>query len=42
VKSNPAPFDTERPRVEHLFGLYQAFTTLFHEKPQKKPRKSRI
>ena len=30
-----APFETERARVEHLFGLYQALTTLFPEKPKK-------
>lgn len=35
-----APFETERARVEHLFGLYQALTTLFPEK-KKKVRKSR-
>ena len=34
-----APFDTERARVEHLFARYQALTTLFPEKPQKKPRR---
>jgi hypothetical protein len=34
-----APFDTERARVEHLFGLYQALTTLFPEKAKKKARK---
>ena len=34
-----APFETERARVEHLFTLYQALTTLFPEKPKKKPRK---
>ena len=36
-----APFETERARVEHLFGLYQALTTLFPAKP-KKVRKSQI
>ncbi len=35
----PAPFDTERARVEHLFTLYQSLTTLFPAKPGKKPRK---
>jgi hypothetical protein len=35
----PAPFDTERARVEHLFALYQTLTTLFPSKPPKKPRK---
>ena len=35
----PAPFDTERARVEHLFTLYQSLTTLFPERPKKKPRK---
>jgi len=34
-----APFETERARVEHLFARYQALTTLFPAKPQKKPRK---
>ncbi|HRT05837.1 MAG TPA: N-6 DNA methylase [Kiritimatiellia bacterium] len=34
-----APFETERARVEHLFALYQSLTTLFPEKPKKKPRK---
>ena len=34
-----APFETERARVEHLFNLYQSLTTLFPEKPKKKPRK---
>ena len=34
-----APFETERARVEHLFARYQALTTLFPEKPKKKPRK---
>ena len=34
-----APFETERARVEHLFALYQALTTLFPEKPKKQPRK---
>ncbi len=34
-----APFDTERARVEHLFTLYQSLTTLFPEKPKKKPLK---
>jgi len=34
-----APFETERARVEHLFARYQALTTLFPEKPQKKPRR---
>ena len=34
-----APFETERARVEHLFALYQTLTTLFPEKPKKKPRK---
>ena len=37
----PAPFDTERARVEHLFTLYQSLTTLFPAKPPKKPRKKR-
>ena len=36
-----APFETERARVEHLFGLYQALTTLFPAKP-KKVRESQI
>ena len=36
-----APFDTERARVEHLFTLYQSLTTLFPEKPKKKPRRAR-
>ena len=35
----PAPFETERARVEHLFARYQALTTLFPAKPPKKPRK---
>jgi len=35
----PAPFDTERARVEHLFTLYQSLTTLFPAKPPKKPRR---
>jgi hypothetical protein len=35
----PAPFDTERARVEHLFTLYQSLTTLFPAKPARKPRK---
>ena len=34
-----APFETERARVEHLFARYQALTTLFPEKPKKKPRR---
>ena len=38
----PAPFDSERARVEHLFNLYQSLTTLFPAKPPKKPRKSQI
>jgi hypothetical protein len=29
----PAPFDSERARVEHLFTLYQSLTTLFPSKP---------
>ena len=37
----PAPFDSERARVEHLFSLYQSLTTLFPAKP-KKIRKSQI
>ena len=35
-----APFISERARVEHLFGLYQALTTLFPEKPKKRTRKN--
>jgi hypothetical protein len=35
----PAPFDSERARVEHLFTLYQSLTTLFPAKPGKTPRK---
>ena len=31
----PAPFDSERARVEHLFSLYQSLTTLFPAKPRK-------
>ncbi len=38
----PAPFETERARVEHLFGLYQTLTTLFPEKPRKTRKKSQI
>ncbi len=34
-----APFETERARVEHLFGLYQSLTSLFPEKSKKMPRK---
>lgn len=39
VDPRAAPFETERARVEHLFARYQALTTLFPEKPKKKPRK---
>ncbi|NCD35097.1 MAG: class I SAM-dependent DNA methyltransferase [Spartobacteria bacterium] len=35
-----APFISERARVEHLFGLYQALTTLFPEKPKKRTQKN--
>ncbi len=34
----PAPFDSERARVEFLFERYQALTTLFPEKPKKRVR----
>lgn len=34
----PAPFDSERARVEFLFERYQALTTLFPEKPKKRTR----
>ena len=34
----PAPFDSERARVEFLFERYQALTTLFPEKPKKRAR----
>ena len=33
----PAPFDSDRLRVEYLFGLYERLTSLFA--PQKKLRK---
>ena len=36
----PAPFDSERARVEFLFERYQALTTLFPEKPKKRPRRA--
>ncbi len=36
----PAPFDSERARVEFLFERYQALTTLFPEKPKKRARRA--
>jgi hypothetical protein len=36
----PAPFDSERSRVEFLFERYQALTTLFPEKPKKRARRA--
>ena len=36
----PAPFDSERARVEFLFERYQALTPLFPEKPKKRPRRA--
>ncbi len=38
IKARSVAIETRRARVEHLFGLYQALTTLFLAKP-KKPRK---
>jgi hypothetical protein len=35
----PQPFDSDRHRVEYLFGLYEKLTTLFA--PEKKPKKPR-
>jgi hypothetical protein len=35
----PAPFDSDRHRVEYLFGLYEKLTTLFPSAAKKRPGK---